>query len=90
MLRGRRRRPELPLDAAFDRPSSSNPEKSLELDEARRALALLPERQRKALWLKAAEGRSYREIAEMLNCSESDVANALFRGRETLARFLKG
>ena len=86
-IRARRRRPEVPLDAAFDRPSTLNPEKALELQEVHGAMALLPERQRRALWLKAVEGRSYREIAVTLACSESDVANAIFRGRETLARF---
>jgi len=86
--RARQRRPEVALEAAHDRPSFSTPEIALELREVRRALADLPERQRKALWLKAAEGRSYREIAKALDCSESDVANAIFRGRETLARFL--
>ncbi|HRB13281.1 MAG TPA: sigma-70 region 4 domain-containing protein, partial [Vicinamibacteria bacterium] len=72
-----------------DRPSRATPERALELKEVRRALANLPERQRKALWLKAAEGRSYREIAKTLDCTESDVANAVFRGREALARFLR-
>jgi len=88
-IRASQRRPEVALEAAYDRPSFSTPEKALELKEVRRALANLPERQRKALWLKAAEGRSYREIAKSLECSESDVANAIFRGRETLARFLR-
>lgn len=87
-LRSRKRRPEVPLEAAFDRPSRVNPEKGLELKEVQRAIALLPIRQRKALWLKAAEGLSYREIASTLQCSESDVANAIFRGRETLSRLL--
>ena len=89
VIRARQRRPEVPLEAVHDRPSFATPEKALELREVRRALANLPERQRKALWLKAAEGRSYREIAKTLACTESDVANAIFRGRETLARFLR-
>jgi RNA polymerase sigma-70 factor (ECF subfamily) len=88
-IRTRRRRPETPLEAAHDRPSRDNPEKALEWREVRRALADLPERQRKALWLRAGEGRSYREIAKALACSESDVANAIFRGRENLARSLR-
>ena len=89
VIRTRKRRPEAPLEAALNRPSWSNPEKSLELKEVERAVAKLPERQRRALWMKAVEGRSYREIALSLGCSESDVANAVFRGRETLARFLR-
>ena len=89
VIRAKQRRSEVALEAAHDRPSSATPEKALELKEVRRALANLPERQRKALWLKAAEGRSYREIAKTLQCTESDVANAIFRGRETLARLLR-
>lgn len=88
VLRMRQRRPEVSIEAAFDRPSRVNPEKGIELKEVQRALARLPKRQRKALWLKAAEGLSYREIAETLECSEPDVANAIFRGRETLSRLL--
>jgi RNA polymerase sigma-70 factor (ECF subfamily) len=53
-IRSRQRRPEVALEAANDRPSYATPEKALELKEVRRALAGLPERQRKALWLKAA------------------------------------
>ena len=89
MILARKRRPEVSIEAAYDRVSLSNPEKTLELKEVHRALAELPERQRKALWLKAAEGRSYREIAKNLECTESDVANAIFRGRETLTKLLR-
>lgn len=89
VIRSRKRRPEVPLESALDKPSDANPEKALELREVRLALARLPERQRRALWLKACEGRSYREIAQTLACTESDVANAVFRGRETLARLLR-
>ena len=90
VIRTRQRRPEVSLEAAFDAPSRVNPEKGLELREVQRALALLPKRQGKALWLKAAEGLSYREIADTLDCSEADVANAIFRGRETLSKLLGG
>ncbi len=89
-IRTRQRRPEVSLEAAFDAPSRVNPEKALELKEVRQALALLPKRQGQALWLKAAEGLSYREIASTLDCSEADVANAIFRGRETLSKLLGG
>lgn len=89
VIRARKRRPEVSLEAAYDQISRASPERALELKEVRRALGRLPERQRKALWLKAGEGRSYREIARELGCTESDVANAVFRGRETLARLLR-
>ena len=90
VIRRRSRRREVSIEAAEGRVSPANPEKSLELKEIRVALGRLPERQKKALWLKAVEGRSYREIAKSLECSESDVANALFRGRETLSQLLRG
>ena len=89
VIRARSRRPEVSIEAAYDQVSPANPQKTLELKEVRKALTRLPERQRKALWLKAVEGRSYREIATTLECTESDVANAIFRGRETLARLLR-
>lgn len=88
VLRTRQRRSEVSLEAAFDSPSRTNPEKCLELREVRAALARLPERQGQALWFKAAGGLSYREIADALDCSEADVANAIFRGREMLSRLL--
>ena len=89
VIRARKRRPEAPIEAAHDLVSPSNPEQVLELKDVHRALGRLVERQRKALWLKAVEGRSYREIAAALDCTESDVANAIFRGREILARLLR-
>lgn len=84
--RARHRRPEAPLEAAGERAAPSSPERALELRELREALALLPARQRAALLLKAVHGQSYREIARALECSETDVANAIFRARKALAR----
>ena len=89
VIRARSRRPEVSIEAACDQVSPANPERTLELKEVHRALARLPERQRTALWLKAVEGRSYKEISKTLDCSESNVANAIFRGRETLVRLLR-
>lgn len=89
VLRGRRRRPEVSLDEAVGLPDAASPESSLELAEVRRAMARLPERQQQALWLRACFGKSYREIAATLGCSDADVANAIFRGRETLSRLLR-
>jgi RNA polymerase sigma-70 factor (ECF subfamily) len=86
--RDRDRRAELPLDSAPHPASPSSPERSLELRELRGALAKLRPRYRLALVLKAVEGLSYREIAAILDCSEADVANAVFRARKALAREL--
>lgn len=50
------------------------------------ALGALPVRQHLALFLKEAEGRGYREIAEILGTSESAVETLLFRARRGLAK----
>jgi RNA polymerase sigma-70 factor (ECF subfamily) len=47
-------------------------------------LAQLPERQRMALWLSAAEGHSYAEIAQILETSEKSVKALVHRGRAAL------
>jgi RNA polymerase sigma-70 factor (ECF subfamily) len=53
------------------------------------ALAALPPRQHMALFLKAVEGQSYREITEALNTSEDGVADLLYRARRSLATAYK-
>ena len=44
----------------------------------------LPEKQRTILQLRDIEGKSYKEIAEVLSISESDVKVTLFRARNEL------
>jgi RNA polymerase sigma-70 factor (ECF subfamily) len=88
--RDRDRRAELPLDCSPHPAAPSSPERALELRELRTAMARLRPRYRLALVLKAVEGLSYREIAGILECSEADVANAVFRARKALARELGG
>ena len=53
-------------------------------DRVERELERLPERQRVALWLSAVEGRSYTEIAAVLETSEKSVKALVHRGRSTL------
>ncbi len=48
-------------------------------------LAELPERQRSALWLKAVDGYSYLEIAEVLDTSTQSVKALIHRARATIA-----
>ena len=48
------------------------------------ALQTLPERQRVALWLAAAEGFSYAEIAAAMETSESSVKALVHRGRSAV------
>ena len=44
----------------------------------------LPEKQRTIIQLRDIEGKSYKEIAAVLNITESDVKVTLFRARSTL------
>ncbi len=49
-----------------------------------RLLDGLPERQRMALWLSAAEGHSYAEVAAILETTEKSVKALVHRGRSAL------
>lgn len=52
------------------------------------ALDKLPERQRIALWLSAAEGHSYAEVALILETTEKSVKALVHRGRAALLQRL--
>ena len=54
------------------------------LDEVRRAVAALPEKQRAAVLMHKYEEMEYTQIARVLSCSESAVKSLLFRAYETL------
>jgi RNA polymerase sigma-70 factor (ECF subfamily) len=54
------------------------------LEEIRRAIALLPDKQRAAVLMHKYEEMEYSQIAKVLNCSESAVKSLLFRAYETL------
>lgn len=54
----------------------------------RGALMELPVKYRTVVILREFEGRSYREIAEVLQCSIGTVESRLFRARELLKRIL--
>ena len=54
------------------------------LDEIRRAVATLPEKQRAAVLMHKYEEMEYSQIAKVLSCSESAVKSLLFRAYETL------
>jgi RNA polymerase sigma-70 factor, ECF subfamily len=54
------------------------------LDEVRRAVALLPDKQRAAVLMHKYEELEYSQIAKVLNCSESAVKSLLFRAYEAL------
>jgi RNA polymerase sigma-70 factor (ECF subfamily) len=54
------------------------------LEEVRRAVATLPEKQRAAVLMHKYEEMEYSQIAKVLSCSESAVKSLLFRAYETL------
>jgi RNA polymerase sigma-70 factor, ECF subfamily len=54
------------------------------LEEIRRAIAALPEKQRAAVLMHKYEEMEYSQIAKVLTCSESAVKSLLFRAYETL------
>jgi RNA polymerase sigma-70 factor (ECF subfamily) len=54
------------------------------LEEVRRAVATLPEKQRAAVLMHKYQEMEYSQIASALKCSESAVKSLLFRAYETL------
>ena len=55
----------------------------------KRHVQALPERQRNAVFMHKYQGMDYRQIAEVLNISESATKSLLFRAYETLRDRLK-
>ena len=53
------------------------------------ALQTLPDNQRRAVIMKHLNGRSLKEIAEVLGLSEPATAGVLHRGRQRLAKYLE-
>jgi RNA polymerase sigma-70 factor, ECF subfamily len=66
----------------------SDPDAGLELDEVRRALAMLPDDQREALILIGAGGFSYEEVGEICNCATGTIKSRVSRARDRLALIL--
>jgi RNA polymerase sigma-70 factor (ECF subfamily) len=56
----------------------------VKVQEIRRAIGLLPEKQRAAVLMHKYEEMEYSQIAKVLGCSESAVKSLLFRAYETL------
>ncbi len=59
-------------------------------EDIRRALSYLPFNQRAALVMRELEGRSYAEIAEVLELSVGAVETLIFRARQALREQLEG
>ncbi len=73
-------------------PASDDPASALSLIETRaalrRAIDDLPDKQRTMLILNKFDGRSYQEIAEILNVSLGSVESCLFRAKRNLQKRL--
>jgi RNA polymerase sigma factor (sigma-70 family) len=65
------------------------PERDAVAEAVRAALTALPEEQRSAVVLKEYEGLSYREIGEVLGCSEEAARARTYRARTALRAALR-
>lgn len=76
-------------DSADD---NQSPDRLLERKEQmasiNRFIDSLPEKQRTAIQLRDIEGRTYKEIAEVMGISESDVKVNIFRARQKIKESL--
>jgi RNA polymerase sigma-70 factor, ECF subfamily len=89
-MRGRARRPK-PTDTADESTSDlASAEQKLALAELEDWMSELPPDQRAALVLKAVEGMTSPEIAEVLQCSEGAVEQRLVRARAALRKRSEG
>jgi RNA polymerase sigma-70 factor, ECF subfamily len=89
-MRGRARRPK-PTDTADESISDlASAEQQLALAELSDWMSELPPDQRAALVLKAVEGMTSPEVAEILQCSEGAVEQRLVRARAALRKRSEG
>jgi RNA polymerase sigma-70 factor, ECF subfamily len=92
-LKNRRRRNVSLTEETASAPSGDDPGLTLERSELGRvvddALGRLPEAQREAFLLKHVEGRSYEEMAEMLDTGVSALKMRVMRAREALQSLLR-
>ena len=79
---------EVELDERLPHPAQERPEPSLA--DVLRALQHLPPTQREALVMREFEGRSYREIRQIMNLSQGALEGLIFRARRSLAEHLEG
>jgi len=64
--------------------AADDPSAAVELEDVRRALAMLPDFQREALILVGAGGLSYEEVAEIAGCPLGTVKSRVRRARDEL------
>lgn len=78
----------------IDRPdSSSNPDEEMirkdRIELIHQLVNQLPEKQRSCMQLRDFEGKSYKEIAQVLNITEEQVKVNIFRARQTIKQHFK-
>jgi RNA polymerase sigma-70 factor (ECF subfamily) len=87
---GRRNRVEASWDpVALDRTAPALNERTEDVLDLEDALTRLPAQQRRAVVLRDWRGLSYEEVAAELGVSHSAVETMIFRGRRTLAEYLR-
>jgi RNA polymerase sigma-70 factor, ECF subfamily len=79
---------EVELDERLEHPVPERPDPSV--SDVLRALQYLPPAQRAALVMREFEGRSYKEIAQILGVTQSALEGLIFRARRALAEQLEG
>lgn len=84
------------LDAAYDPKDqgvASNPEEqAIQSDHVRlvrQMINMLPEKQRSCMQLRDMEGKSYKDIATVLDITEEQVKVNIFRARQTIREKFK-
>ena len=55
----------------------------------RQLISQLPEKQRSAMQLRDIEGKSYKDIADIMNITEEQVKVNIFRARQTIKKEFK-
>lgn len=82
------------LDAERDATPTASTDQMVEMEEkmriVREAMDCLPEIQRSIMQLRDIEGKTYTEIADILQISEAQVKVYLHRGREKVKKSLIG
>jgi RNA polymerase sigma-70 factor (ECF subfamily) len=85
----RRRRPELPLEAASEASSERLESRIADREALRRALAQLSARDRAIVRLRDSEGMTVAEVAQLVGISEASVRVRAFRAKRKLRRILR-
>jgi RNA polymerase sigma-70 factor, ECF subfamily len=79
---------EVELDERLEHPVPERPDPSV--SDVLRALQYLPPAQRAALVMREFEGRSYKEMAEIMGVTQGALEGLIFRARRSLAEQLEG